>query len=115
MELLPILMGSASGVIGSSALGLILGGIYLLLRGGITWEIPASMIATTWLFLVIFGGHGFAPAYILPQLLGGGLLMAAFFMATDPGVLPLYERRPAGLRHFCRPAHRIVPGQGCLS
>ena len=53
VELLPILMGSASGVIGSSALGLILGGIYLLLRGGITWEIPASMIATTWLFLVM--------------------------------------------------------------
>ena len=88
VELLPILMGSASGVIGSSALGLILGGIYLLLRGGITWEIPASMIATTWLFLVIFGGYGFDPAYILPQLLGGGLLMAAFFMATDPVSCP---------------------------
>ena len=88
VELLPILMGSASGVIGSSALGLILGGIYLLLRGGITWEIPTSMIATTWLFLVIFGGHGFAPGYILPQLLGGGLLMAAFFMATDPVSCP---------------------------
>ena len=88
VELLPILMGSASGVIGSSALGLILGGIYLLLRGGITWEIPTSMIATTWLFLVIFGGYGFDPAYILPQLLGGGLLMAAFFMATDPVSCP---------------------------
>ncbi len=88
VELLPILMGSASGVIGSSALGLILGGIYLLLRGGITWEIPASMIATTWLFLVIFGGYGFAPSYILPQLFGGGLLMAAFFMATDPVSCP---------------------------
>ena len=88
VELLPILMGSASGVIGSSALGLILGGIYLLARGGITWEIPASMIATTWLFLVIFGGHGFAPSYILPQLFGGGLLMAAFFMATDPVSCP---------------------------
>ena len=88
VELLPILMGSASGVIGSSALGLILGGIYLLVRGGITWEIPTSMIATTWLFLVIFGGHGFAPGYILPQLFGGGLLMAAFFMATDPVSCP---------------------------
>ena len=88
VELLPILMGSASGVIGSSALGLILGGIYLLVRGGITWEIPTSMIATTWLFLVIFGGHGFAPSYILPQLFGGGLLMAAFFMATDPVSCP---------------------------
>ena len=46
------------------------------------------MIATTWLFLVIFGGYGFDPAYILPQLLGGGLLMAAFFMATDPVSCP---------------------------
>ena len=88
IELLPILLGNASGVIGSSALALLLGGIYLLLRGGITWEIPTSMIATTWLFLVIFGGQGFDPAYILPQLLGGGLLMAAFFMATDPVSCP---------------------------
>ena len=87
-SLLPILMGSASGVIGSSALGLILGGIYLLARGGITWEIPVSMIGTTWLFLVIFGGHGVNPNYILPQLFGGGLLMAAFFMATDPVSCP---------------------------
>ena len=46
------------------------------------------MIGTTWLFLVIFGGHGVDPAYILPQLLGGGLLMAAFFMATDPVSCP---------------------------
>ena len=88
VELLPILMGSASGVIGSSALGLILGGIYLLLRGGITWEIPTSMIATTSLFLAIFAGHASAPSYILPQLFGGGLLMAAFFMATDPVSCP---------------------------
>ena len=87
-QLLPILLGNASGVIGSSALALILGGVYLLIRGGITWEIPTSMIATTWLFLVIFGGHGFAPSYILPELFGGGLLMAAFFMATDPVSCP---------------------------
>ena len=88
VDLMPIFTGSASGVIGSSALALIAGGIYLLLSGGITWEIPTSMIGTTWLFLVIFGGHGVDPAYILPQLLGGGLLMAAFFMATDPVSCP---------------------------
>ncbi len=88
VDLLPLFTGFSSGVIGSSALALIAGGIYLLLSGGITWEIPTSMIGTTWLFLVIFGGHGFDPAYILPQLLGGGLLMAAFFMATDPVSCP---------------------------
>ena len=88
VDLMPILTGYSSGVIGSSAIALIAGGIYLLLSGGITWEIPTSMIGTTWLFLVIFGGHGFDPAYILPQLMGGGLLMAAFFMATDPVSCP---------------------------
>ena len=56
----------------------------LLLSGGITWEIPTATIGSTAIFLAIFGGHGFDPAYMIPQLLGGGLLMAAFFMATDP-------------------------------
>ena len=87
VDIVPLLTGFSSGVIGSSAIALIVGGIYLLMSGGITWEIPTSMIGTTWLFLVIFGGHGFDPAYILP-LLGGGLLMAAFFMATDPVSCP---------------------------
>ena len=88
VDLLPLFTGFSSGVIGSSAIALIAGGIYLLLSGGITWEIPVSMIGSTWLFLAIFGGHGLNPAYILPQLLGGGLLMAAFFMATDPVSCP---------------------------
>ena len=88
VDMLSIFMGTSSGVIGSSALALLAGGIYLLLSGGITWEIPVSMIGSTWLFLVIFGGHGFDPTYILPQLMGGGLLMAAFFMATDPVSCP---------------------------
>ena len=88
VDLAPLFWGTASGVIGSSALALIAGGIYLMLSGGITWEIPVSMIGSTWLFLAIFGGHGLNPAYILPQMLGGGLLMAAFFMATDPVSCP---------------------------
>ena len=84
VDLLALCIGNTSGVIGSSALGLLVGGIYLLLSGGITWEIPTSIIVSFTAFLAIFGGHGLSPAYILPQILGGGLLMAAFFMATDP-------------------------------
>lgn len=84
VDLLALCLGNTSGVIGSSALGLLAGGIYLLLVHGITWEIPTSMIVSFTAFVAIFGGHGLAPAYILPQILGGGLLMAAFFMATDP-------------------------------
>ena len=84
VDLLALCIGNTSGVIGSSALGLLVGGIYLLLSGGITWEIPTSIIVSFTAFVAIFGGHGLSPAYILPQILGGGLLMAAFFMATDP-------------------------------
>lgn len=88
IDMLALAMGNTSGVIGSSALGLIAGGIYLLLAHGITWEIPTATIGSTAIFLMIFGGHGIDPAYLLPQLLGGGLLMAAFFMATDPVTCP---------------------------
>lgn len=88
VNLLPILIGNASGVIGSSAIALFVGGMYLLLRKGITWEVPTAMIGTTALFLLLFGGHGLDMNYLLTQLLGGGLLMAAFFMATDPVSCP---------------------------
>lgn len=88
VDLMALCIGNTSGVIGSSALGLIAGGIYLLMSGGITIEIPASMILSTALFLAIFGGHGLSPAYILPNILGGGLLMASIFMATDPVSCP---------------------------
>lgn len=88
IDMLAMAMGNTSGVIGSSALGLIAGGVYLLLSHGITWEIPTATIGSAAVFLMIFGGHGIDPAYLLPQLLGGGLLMAAFFMATDPVTCP---------------------------
>ena len=84
VDILALILGRTSGVIGSSALGLVAGGIFLLLRRGITWEIPTATIGSTAIFLAIFGGHGLDPDYMIPQLLGGGLLMAAFFMATDP-------------------------------
>lgn len=88
IDIMALCLGHTSGVIGSSAIGLVAGGLYLLLVGGITWEIPTSMILSTGIFVAIFGGHGLSAAYILPHLLGGGLLMAAFFMATDPVTCP---------------------------
>lgn len=84
VDVVAMALGNTSGVIGSSALGLLAGGIYLLLSRGITWEIPTATIGSAAAFLALFGGHGPDPAYLVPQLLGGGLLMAAFFMATDP-------------------------------
>lgn len=84
VDVVAMALGNTSGVIGSSALGLLAGGIYLLLSRGITWEIPTATIGSAAAFLALFGGHGLDPTYLVPQLLGGGLLMAAFFMATDP-------------------------------
>lgn len=88
VDLLALCIGGTSGVIGSSAFGLLAGGIYLLIRRGITPEIPVSMILTTSVFMAIFGGRGLDIPFLLTHILGGGLLMAAIFMATDPVTCP---------------------------
>ena len=61
----------------TSALALLLGGIYLVYRGHICWKIPVSMIATVFVLTLIAGAN---PLY---HVLSGGLLLGAFFMATD--------------------------------
>ena len=84
-----LFLGNTSGVIGSSVFALLLGGIYLLVTGGITFEIPAAGLVSFTLFLALFGGHGFDPRYLAMQLCGGGIVMGAFFMATDPVTSPV--------------------------
>lgn len=81
--------GTTTGVIGCSVLALLIGGLYLLVIDAITWEIPVSMLAGFALFVGLFGGHGFSPMYILAHVLGGGVVMGAFFMATDPVTSPV--------------------------
>jgi electron transport complex protein RnfD len=74
-----LLSGNMPGCIGEvSSIALILGGIYLIVRKVITWHIPASFIFTAWVYSLFAGG---APAHV--QLLTGGILIGAFFMATD--------------------------------
>lgn len=89
VRLLEVFIGNSTGVIGSSALGLLLGGCFLLLTGGITWEIPVSCIAAFAVWMTCFGGEGFDLYYLLIQICGGGVLMGAFFMATDPVTSPI--------------------------
>lgn len=88
-NLMYAITGMGSGVIGCSAAALLLGGIYLLIIGGITWEIPVSVLVSFTAFIALFGGHGFDAQYLLLQLCGGGIVMGAFFMATDPVSSPL--------------------------
>ncbi len=79
-------IGNIGGVLGeTSALLLIIGGIYLLIRRVITWRIPVFYIISTAVFLLLFG----IPANILPyEIFGGGLMLGAIFMATDYSTCP---------------------------
>jgi RnfABCDGE-type electron transport complex D subunit/RnfABCDGE-type electron transport complex G subunit len=85
-------LGNTSGVIGGSALALLVGGLYLWVSGGITLEIPVSCIVAFTAFMALFGGQGFDPVFLLAHICGGGVLMGAFFMATDPVTSPVTSR-----------------------
>ena len=97
-------LGKMPGSFGEiSALALLLGGLYLLCRKVITWHIPVSFIGTVALVSLIFGG---GPNYghvdwMLYNLLSGGLMLGAIFMATD------YSTSPVSLKG------RIFYGVGC--
>ena len=81
--LLTLFLGNHSGSIGETcALAILLGGAYLLCRRVITWHIPFTFVATVALFGAI-SGHN-----VLEYILCGGLLLGAFFMATDYSTSP---------------------------
>ena len=61
----------------------------LLYRRIISLRIPLTYIGTLAVFVLIFGGRGFDLQYVAAQILGGGLLLGAFFMATDYATSPI--------------------------
>ena len=69
-----------------------IGAIFLILMGVIDLRIPASYIITFALFMVLFSGHGLDANYITAQPFGGGLMLGAFFMATDYVTSPITPR-----------------------
>ena len=81
-HLLTLLLGTHGGAIGETcAIALIAGGIYLLARRVIRWEIPVTFIATVFVFSFFMDGFNIYDA--LSQVLAGGVMIGAFFMATD--------------------------------
>lgn len=88
VSLKDMFLGNTTGVIGCSIVGLLIGAAYLLVIHAIQWEISAATLAVFTLFIALFGGQGFDPHYLAGHLLGGGIIMAAFFMATDPVTSP---------------------------
>ncbi|MCK4627401.1 MAG: RnfABCDGE type electron transport complex subunit D, partial [Sedimentisphaerales bacterium] len=104
-KLKAMFLGGTSGSAGeTSALFWLIGGIFLLYRRTITWHIPVAVLGSAilfatipWLFDTFYIGpsgaleFGEAQIYANPlvHLFGGGLMMCAFFIATDPVTCPL--------------------------
>lgn len=85
-----MLIGRTAGTIGeTSAIAILIGAIFLILIGVIDLRIPASYIITFIVFMLLFSGHGADWTYITAQLCGGGLMLGAFFMATDYVTSPI--------------------------
>ncbi len=90
VDVLDMVIGRTAGTIGeTSVIAILAGACILILFGVIDIRIPGSYIVTFILFAGIFGGHGFRPAYLAAQLAGGGLMLGAFFMATDYVTRPI--------------------------
>lgn len=92
-----MLLGRTGGTIGeTSALAILIGAIILILLGVIDLKIPGTYIVTFAIFTLLYGlgtGRGLDGNFLIAELCGGGLMLGAFFMATDYVTSPI---TPAG-------------------
>ncbi len=87
-SLFNLLIGNTGGCIGeTSAIALIIGGIYLVYRGVITPRVPVVYISTVAILTFLFGGFNFG--FMIYQVLAGGLMIGAIYMATDYSSSPV--------------------------
>ena len=85
-----MVLGRCNGTIGETSMAMILiGAIILLILGIIDLRVPGTYIVSFVIFLGLFGGRGFDTNYISAHLAGGGLMLGAFFMATDYVTRPI--------------------------
>jgi len=85
-----LFLGNHSGCIGEvCVLALLIGALFLLFTKIISWHVPVSFIGTVMLLAWAFGGDGFFNGDFIFHLLTGGLVLGAFFMATDYVTRPL--------------------------
>ena len=95
-------MGNIGGCIGEvCTLALLIGGAYLLYKGVISVRIPAAYLGTVAVLTLIFSKGDNAVLWMLYSLLGGGVVLGAFFMATDYATSPV------------TPKGQIIYGIGC--
>lgn len=80
--LVDLFLGNHGGAIGETCTAaLLLGGIYLLIRRVITWQIPVAFIGTVFVFSLFM--EGFSAVEALSLVMSGGVFLGAIFMATD--------------------------------
>lgn len=93
--LMDMFIGNIGGTIGeTSVIALLIGAVYLLAKKIINWKIPVCYIATFAIFFLIFGTNmagidSMNLTWLLKELCGGGLILGAFFMATDYVTSPI--------------------------
>lgn len=90
VTLIDMFQGKIGGSLGEvSALMLIAGGVYLLVRKVISWQTPVAYIATVAVLTFVFPRGNDSLEWMLFNIFGGGLMLGAFFMATDYATSPV--------------------------
>lgn len=88
-----LFVGNRGGCIGEVCIAaLLIGGIYLIYKQYISWQIPAVFIATLGVFSWAFSSSGLFKGDLLFSVLSGGIVLGAFFMATDYVTAPLTKK-----------------------
>jgi len=86
-------VGNIGGSLGEvSALMILIGGAYLIWRKVINWQTPAAYIGTVAVLTLLFPKAGNGVEWMLYSLFGGGLMLGAFFMATDYATSPVTKK-----------------------
>lgn len=93
IETSQLFLGNISGSLGETcALGLIIGGIYLLVKKIADWRIPITMVITISVISIIMNFINPLNGSILFHFFSGGVLLGIFFMATDPVTTPVTKK-----------------------
>ena len=93
VDVMSLFLGNVQGTIGeTSALAILIGAAILLGTKVIDCRIPLTYIGTFAVFVLLFGGHGFDMSYLAAHLFGGGLMLGAWFMATDYVTTPITKK-----------------------
>ena len=102
VSLFDMFLGNIGGSMGEvCTLAILLGGIYLIARKVISWRIPVAYLGTVAVLTLIFSRGQSPVLFMAYHLLGGGVMLGAFFMATDYATSPV------------TPVGQLVYGLGC--